>query len=75
MAGVFLRDYGPYLGKPIPYTVYASDVSIGDNSTEADFVNNVVTIYVDTADGFGVVNAVEFGDRLILFGENQSIYN
>jgi len=55
-----------------PYTVYASAVTAGDGTTEPDFSDaNVLTIYVDTHDGFGVINAVEFGDRLICAGRNR----
>ncbi len=53
-----------------PYDVYYSGLSAGDNSTEADFTSGNGILYVDTADGFGVLNAVEFGDRLICFGKN-----
>jgi hypothetical protein len=55
-----------------PFTVYASDLSAGDGSTEPDFSDaNVLTFYIDSGDGFGIVNAVEFGDRLICSGKNQ----
>lgn len=59
-------------GKTDPFTVYASDLSAGDGSTEPDFSDaNVITIYIDTGDGFGIINAVEFGDRLLCSGKNQ----
>lgn len=55
-----------------PFTVYASDLNAGDGSTEPDFSDlNVLTIYIDTGDGFGIVNAVEFGDRLICSGKSR----
>lgn len=47
-------------------TIYASALSAGNGTTEPDFSDaNVITIYIETEDGFGIVNAVEFGDRLI----------
>lgn len=53
-------------GKVEACTVYASALNAGDGSTEPDFSDaNVVTIYIDTGDGIGIINAVEFGDRLI----------
>lgn len=59
-------------GKVDANTVYASALSAGDGSTEPDFSDaNVITIYVDTADGFGLLNAVEFGDRLICSSKNR----
>lgn len=59
-------------GKTDPFTVYASALNAGDGTTEPDFSDaNVITIYVDTADGFGIVNAVEFTDRLICSGKNR----
>ncbi|MEE8208246.1 MAG: hypothetical protein V3T88_04730 [Nitrosomonadaceae bacterium] len=55
-----------------PFTVYASDLSAKDGSTEPDFSDaNVITIYVDTEDGTGIVNAVEFGDRLMCSGKSR----
>ncbi len=56
-------------GKTDPYTVFYSALSAGDNSTEAVFTTGAGTLYIDTADGFGVVNAIEFGDRLICSGK------
>ena len=60
-------------GKVDANTVYASAVSAEDGTTEPDFSDaNVITIYVDTgAGGFGVINAVEFGDRLICSSKNR----
>ena len=55
-----------------PFTVYASDLNPKDGSTEPDFSDaNVITIYIDTGDAFGIINAVEFGDRLICSGKNR----
>ncbi len=59
-------------GATDPYTVFYSAVSAGDNSTKANFVTNAGTLYVDTADGFGIINAVEFGDRLICAGKHRT---
>lgn len=59
-------------GKTDPFTVYTSDLNVGDGSTEPDFSDaNVVTTYVDTGDGFGVINGIEFGDRFIMAGKNK----
>lgn len=55
-----------------PFTVYASDLNAKDGSTEPDFSDaNVITIFIETSDGFGVLNAVEFTDRLICAGKNR----
>lgn len=55
-----------------PFTVYASKLSPKDGTTEPDFSDaNVLTIYIDTGDGFGILNAVEFGDRLICSGKTR----
>ncbi len=54
-----------------PYTISYSGLSAGDNSTEATFTSGNGQLYIDTADGFGVLNIVEFGDRLIAFGKNR----
>ncbi len=51
-----------------PTTVYAS--ANGDGNDFSD--GNVITINIETADGFGLVGAIEFGDRIIAFGKNQS---
>lgn len=59
-------------GKTDPNTVYASDLNAGDGSTEPDFVTGVLTFYIDTGDGFGILNGVEFGDRLVLAGKSQT---
>lgn len=54
-----------------PFTVYASDLNAKDGSTEPDFSDaNVITIFIETSDGFGIVNAVEFTDRLLCAGKN-----
>ena len=51
-----------------PYTVYASVNGDGDDFSDA----NVTTINIDTGDGYGIVGAVEFGDRLFCFGKQKS---
>jgi len=51
-----------------PHTVYASANGDGKNFSDA----NVVTINIETGDGFGIVGAAEFGDRLICFGKKQA---
>lgn len=54
-----------------PFTVYASDLNAKDGTTEPDFSDaNVITIFIETSDGFGIVNAVEFTDRLICAGRS-----
>lgn len=69
--GVSERLWAIY-GKVDPYTVYASAINAGDGTTEPDFVTGVLTFYVDTGDGFGVINGVEYGDSLILAGKTQT---
>jgi len=59
-------------GATDPYTIWASKLSAGDNTTKADFVTGVYTDYIDTGDGFGIINGVEFGDRLILMGKKHA---
>lgn len=55
------------------FTVYASAQNTGDGTTEPDFSDaNVKTFFIETGDGFGLIDAVEFGDRLVLFGKKQS---
>ncbi len=55
-----------------PFTVYASALNAKDGSTEPDFSDaNVITIFIETSDGFGILNAVEFTDRLICAGKNR----
>ena len=51
-----------------PNTVYASENGDANDFSDA----NVTTIHIETTDGFGIVGAVEFGDRLMAFGKNQS---
>ena len=51
-----------------PYTVYASANGNGEDFSDA----SVVTLYIETGDGFGIVGAVEFGDRLICFGKRKA---
>jgi hypothetical protein len=50
-----------------PWTVYASANSDGDDFSDA----NVTTIKINTGDGYGLVGAVEFGDRLICFSRTR----
>jgi len=55
-----------------PFTVYASALNAKDGSTEPDFSDsNVITIFIETSDGFGIINAVEFTDRLLCAGKNR----
>ena len=50
-----------------PHRVYASVSGDGD-----DFSNtNVTTIDIETGDGFGIIGAVEYGDRLLCFGKRK----
>ncbi len=49
-----------------PNRVYAS-ANGSDDFSDA----NVITIDIDTGDGFGVVGAVEYGDRLLCFGKKK----
>jgi len=51
-----------------PWTIYASKNSDADALGDGD----VVTIKINTGDGYGIVGATEFGDRLICFGKNNS---
>ena len=52
----------------IPQRVYASVNGDGDDFSDA----NVTTIDIETGDGFGIVGAVEYGDRLICFGKRKA---
>jgi len=45
-------------------------VYYSENGALDDFTTT--GIYINTGDGFGTVGAVEFGDRLIVFGKTQS---
>jgi hypothetical protein len=47
--------------------VYASANADGDDFSDA----NVTTIKINTGDGYGIVGAVEFGDRLICFSRSR----
>ncbi len=51
-----------------PEGVYASANGDGDDFSDA----NVVLISIETNDGFGIVGATEFGDRLICFGKRKA---
>lgn len=59
-------------GATNPATVYASALNPNDDTTEPDFSDaNIITIDIETSDGFGIVNAVEFGDRLLCAGKSR----
>lgn len=63
-----VSERGWAIGCPdTPYTVYASE-----NGTFNFDPSTVVTIDINTNDGFGIVGAVEFGDRLFCFGKTQT---
>jgi hypothetical protein len=47
--------------------VYASANGDGDDFSDA----NVITINIETHDGFGIVGAIEYGDRLLCFGKRK----
>ena len=51
-----------------PQTVYASENGDGDDFSDV----NVTTINIETGDGFGIVGAIEFGDRLLCFGKSRA---
>uniref|UniRef100_A0A6M3L5R2 Uncharacterized protein n=1 Tax=viral metagenome TaxID=1070528 RepID=A0A6M3L5R2_9ZZZZ len=51
-----------------PNTVYASVNGDGDDFSDA----NVTTIQIETGDGFGIVGAEEYGDRLVCFGKRKN---
>jgi len=51
-----------------PEGVYASENGDGDDFSDA----NVTLINVETGDGFGIVGAVEYGDRLLMFGKRKT---
>jgi hypothetical protein len=50
-----------------PHKVYISVNGDGDDFSD----DNVTTISIETGDGFGIVGAVEFGDRLLCFGKRK----
>ena len=59
--------------KERPHRIYASAVNPKDDTTQPDFSDtNVLTFYIDTGDGFGIVDAIEFGNRLICAGKMKS---
>lgn len=44
-----------------------------DGASDADFSQaTILTIYIETGDGFGLVGGVEFKDRLIAFGKRKA---
>lgn len=51
-----------------PQSIYASANGNGDDISDA----NVIVINIETGDGHGLVGAVEFGDRLIVFGKTRA---
>ena len=51
-----------------PKTIYVSANNGLDNFAQA----TVLTFYVETGDGSGVVGGVEYGNRLLLFGKDRS---
>lgn len=58
-----------YGGVPAtPHRIYASVNGDGDDISDA----NNITLSIETGDGFGIVGAVEFGDRLIGFGKTKA---
>lgn len=54
-----------------PNTVYASINGDAQNFVSAG-AETVITLNINTGDGFGIVAAVEFGDRIICFGKKRS---
>ena len=65
--GASLRNWA--LGCPLnTKTIYVTPSGSPKDFTQA----TVLTFYIETGDGFGVVAGIEFGDRLILFGKNRS---
>jgi len=50
------------------YRVYASANGNGKSFASTD----VVTVDIETGDGFGILGGAEFGDRLFCFGKNQT---
>jgi hypothetical protein len=54
-----------------PNIIYAS--KLNDGTTEADFSDSqVITIQIETSDGFGIVAGIEFGDKLICFSKKRA---
>ena len=51
-----------------PGRIYISPTGDGDDFSDA----NVTQMDIDTGDAYGIVGAVEFGDRLFLLGRRQS---
>jgi len=50
-----------------PNRIYASAVGDGDDVSDA----NCFTMDISTQDGFGIIGACSFGDRLFLFGKSK----
>ena len=58
-----------YLGCPTtPHRIYASPDGNGKLMGDA----SVITIEIETGDGFGITGGIEFGDRLIVFGKRKA---
>lgn len=53
----------------VPNIVYAS--ALNDGTSDADFFN-VITIQIETGDGFGITGGVEYGDRLFVFSNRRA---
>ncbi len=53
-----------------PNTLYVTPDAAGGN---LDFANaTILTFYIETGDGFGLVGGVEFGDKIIVFGKRKA---
>ena len=49
------------------------NVYVTPDGTPKDFSDgNVLTFFIETGDGHGIVGGVEYGDRLVLFGKTKS---
>ena len=65
--GNSLRNWA--LGCPLnPKTIYVSANDDLDDFTQA----TVLTFYLETGDGAGIIGGIEYGNRLLLFGRNKS---
>jgi len=50
-----------------PHKIYITPNGDGDDFSDA----NVTTISIETGDGFGIIGAIEYGDRLLAFGKRK----
>jgi len=50
-----------------PHKIYITPNGDGDDFSDA----NVITISIETGDGFGIIGAVEYGDRLLAVGKRK----